>query len=154
MGVGFDRLAPCFFGVDLKCEKMNFRQGHTFTCFLIVEHLNDKYFIRKWALQLLMARRDSWYYFYGSQEPLWHWMMDEADVLLHPDPDDEKVAVTVGCRDIDDFVNELDICLNAGWTAKGPADSPGQPEPQVGLHPCEAPGRHPRLLVGSKVQIR
>ena len=105
----YDRLGPCFFGADLEYGDMNLHQGHTATCFLIVEHTDDEQFIRKQALELLMAC-NGWFHIYGRQEPLWHRILDDTDVLLHPDP--EKFAVTAGYDDMDDFVNELDLSIH------------------------------------------
>lgn len=109
MNTEFDRLGLCFFGADLEYGKMRMRPGHTANCFLIVEHTNDEVFVRKQALELLMAC-NGWFHIYGKQVPLWHRILDETDVLLHPNP--EKFAVTAGYDDMDDFVNELDLSVH------------------------------------------
>ncbi len=74
--------------------------------------MDDEAFVRKQALELLMAC-DGWFHIYGRKEPLWHRLLDETDVLLHPDHYYEKFAVTAGYNDIDDFVNEIDLCIHA-----------------------------------------
>lgn len=110
MATGFDRLGLHFFGADLEYGKMELRPGHTADCFLIVEHTNDEKFVRKQALEFRLAC-DGWLHIYGKQEPFWHRILDETDMLLHPDP--EKHAVTAGYDDIDHFVNELDLSIHA-----------------------------------------
>lgn len=66
----------------------------------------DKDFIKKQALQLLVAGCEN-FNFYGSAESIWHFIVDEVDILLNPDSTSEAVVLTSGWNSINDFVDAL-----------------------------------------------
>jgi len=112
MSARYDRLGPRFFGADLECGEMDLHEGHTVTCFLIVDRIHDEVFVKKQVLQLLVAN-SGLFHIFGKKEPFWHSVIDGMNALHYPCSGCEVSAMTAGYDTIDDFVNELYICIHA-----------------------------------------
>lgn len=102
----YKKLRPNLYSADLFYGKIDLKPGHGFSCFFIVQHTDDKEFIKDQAIQLLLAGCRN-FDFYGKMEPIWHLGFDDADILLNPNSTQETVALTSGWDTIDEFVEVL-----------------------------------------------
>lgn len=91
--------------------KIELNPTHGFSCFFIVEHIDDKEFIKDQALQLLLSGCRN-FDFYGKKKDAWHFGVDEADMMLYPNMTYETVALTSGWVSIEEFVEELHYVLS------------------------------------------
>lgn len=103
---GYEKLRPNFYSADLVYGKIDLKLTHTFSCFFIVQHVDDKEFIKDQAIQLLLTG-GRLFDFYGAKEAIWHLGFDEADILLYPDQQCEDVAMTSGWQTLEEFVEVL-----------------------------------------------
>lgn len=110
--------SPRLHKIDLMSGEISIHPEHAFSCFFIVQHMNDKLFIDQLGQRLLLAGCKD-YTFYGEREPLWHLLFDEADILLNPDAE-EDIAMTSGSSTLEDFADELDSALS--WHREEPYD--------------------------------
>ena len=102
----YEKLRNNLYSADLVYGKIDLKRSHGFSCYFIVEHMDDEEFIRDQALQLLLSGcRD--FVFYGKKEATWHLGVDEADIMLYPDMSDETLALTSSCETLEEFVDDL-----------------------------------------------
>ena len=107
----YEKLSPCFYGVEMFYGKIDLKLTRRFSCFFIVEHTNDKRYIKDQIIQLFLAGcRD--FHFYGAYAPVWRHCWDEVVIMLYPDPTPETVGVAFGWDSIEDFVDELNMELS------------------------------------------
>ena len=102
----YRKLRPNLYSADLVYGKIDLKPGHGFSCFFIVQHIDDKEFIKDQAIQLLLAGCRN-FDFYGEKGPIWHLGFDDADILMNPNSTPETVALTSGWDTIDEFVEVL-----------------------------------------------
>ena len=107
----YEKLRPNLYGAHLVFGKIDLNPTHRFSCFFIVQHTDDKEFIKKQAMQLLLAGCRN-YDFFGEKEPLWHLGFDDVDIMLNPNSTPENVALTSGWSTLDDFVDALDLAIS------------------------------------------
>ena len=107
----YERLRSNFYSADLVYGKIDLKNLHHFSCFFIVQHVDNKKFIKDQAIQLLLAGCRN-FDFFGNKEPIWHLGVDEADILLYPDASSEDVALTSGWQTLEEFAETLDVCLS------------------------------------------
>ncbi len=90
-----------------------FNPNRDISCFLVVEHTDDKDFITNLAHSLLAAGCTT-FDFYGKMEALWHEGVDHEDArMFHC----EKVALTAGHDSMKEFTNELVRMVHDEWPA-------------------------------------
>ena len=103
-----EKLCSNLYGVHLKDGEIDTIPAPNSSCFFIVHHMNIKDCVKKHALHLLLSGcRD--FYFFGNEEPLWHLVFDEVDIMINPDSTTENVALTSGYSTLDDFIETLDL---------------------------------------------
>jgi hypothetical protein len=102
----YERLNFNIYGLDLHYGKIAPVASHSVEIFYIVEHTDDKEFIKKEALQMLQQFGQSYYHFFGSKEPLWHLIFDETDMILNSTK--ESIAMTCGYDSLEEFINEIE----------------------------------------------
>lgn len=102
----YKKLGLNLYSADVHYGKIDLKSTHRFSCFFIVQHTDDKKFIKDQAIQLLLAGCRN-FDFYGKMESLWHSEFDEADILLFPDSTAETVALTSGWETLVEFVDAL-----------------------------------------------
>ena len=108
----YEKLRPNLYGAHLVYGKIDLNPTHRFSCFYIVQHTDDEKFIKKQAMQLLLAGCRN-FDFFGEKEPLWHLVFDDVDIMLNQDLTPESVALTSGWSALDDFVEVLDLVISA-----------------------------------------
>ncbi len=106
-----EQLSPNFYGCELYYGKIDMKKTHGTACFFLVNHKADKEFIKKQALQLIVAGCES-YEFFGKYSEEWHLVLDLADISVNPDSNEETVAITVSHQTIEDFVDPLNEWLS------------------------------------------
>lgn len=106
-----EQLRPNFYGCDLYYGKIDMKKTHVSVCFFLVNHKADTEFIKKRALQLILAGCKS-YEFFGKYSEEWHLALDLADISINPDSNEESVAITVSHQTIEDFVDSLNEWLS------------------------------------------
>ena len=109
--VRYEKLRPNFYSADLGDGKIEMKPAHNFSCFFIVQHVEDKEFIKNLAVQLLLTGCRI-FQFYGEKEATWHLGVDGADILLYPDSSCENVALTMSCQTLEEFAESLDSGLS------------------------------------------
>ena len=102
----YQKLRPNLYSADLITGKIDLRPGHGFSCFFIVEHTEDKEFIKDTAIQLLISRCRN-FYFYGNKKSVWRLVFDDTNSLLFLDSSPETTAHTSGWNTIEDFAGKL-----------------------------------------------
>lgn len=107
----YEKLRPNLYGAHLVYGKIDLNPTHRFSCFFIVQHTDDTEFIKKQAMQLLLAGCRN-FDFFGKKEPLWHLGFDDVDIMLNPNSTPENVALTSGWSTLDDFVEALDLVIS------------------------------------------
>ena len=108
----YEKLRPNLYSADLVCGKIDLDPSHRFSCYFIVQHTDDPEFIKKQAMQLLLAGCRN-FDFFGEKEILWHNGFDDVDIMLNPDSTEETVALTMSWNTIDAFVDALDVDISA-----------------------------------------
>ena len=81
--------------VDLRTGHITLRPNARTICYFIVENITERDKIKKTAMELLLSGCRE-FHFYGKQEPLWHLLFDEVDIMINPDSTTEDVALTAG----------------------------------------------------------
>lgn len=95
--------------LDLYTGVIRYQEGHNFCCFFIVNYMDDAEYIKKHALELLVAGcRD--FHFYGKHAQLWENIFDSVDIYRTSDEDDW--AMTCGGSSIENFVDELSLAIH------------------------------------------
>lgn len=107
----YEKLRPNFYSAHLYIGEINLKVNHTAHFFFIVEHSNNKEFIHKQALELLVPQC-KWFEFYGRYRNEWELGFDEIDIMLHPNDEDEDIALTSSWNDIESFVDTLKFTLS------------------------------------------
>lgn len=107
----YEKLRANLFGVDMFCGRIDLKPTHGFSCFFIVEHTVDKAFIKDQTIQLLLAGCRN-FDFYGAAGPIWHFCVDEADIMTKFEFNTGTVALTSGWSSLEDFVDALDMELS------------------------------------------
>lgn len=51
----YEKIRPNLYGLDMLYGKIDLKPTHGFSCFFIVEHIEDNDFIKRQAMQLLLA---------------------------------------------------------------------------------------------------
>ena len=92
-------------GVDINYGKVSLNPLHYSALFYVVDQIEDKDFIQKEALQMVMQTGVAYVFFYGRKEALWHLAFDTADIQIYGDRED--VICTCTCNSIEDFVDEM-----------------------------------------------
>lgn len=96
--------------LNLYTGVIRYHEGHTFSCFFIVEHTDDKEYIKKHALELMTAGcRNS--NFYGKQAKLWENIYASVDIYKNQN---EYNCTAISTWDkIESFVDALRFELSA-----------------------------------------
>ncbi len=79
--LGSKKLRPNLYSDDLIYGKIDLKPRHDFSCFFIVQHMDNKEFIKEQLLQLLLAGCQH-YDFYGEMKQIWQLGFAEANTLL------------------------------------------------------------------------
>ena len=106
-----EKLRPNLYGCELYYGKIDMNKTHAKACFFLVNHKADTEFIKKQALQFIVAGCKR-YDFFGKYSEEWHLAFDLADISVNPDSDEETVAITVSHQTIEDFVDTLNEWLS------------------------------------------
>lgn len=107
----YDKLRSNLYGAHLIYGEIDLNPTHIISCFFIVEHTDDKEFIKKQAMQLMIAGCRN-FDFFGKKEPLWHLGFDDVDIMLSPNSTLMNVALTSGWSLLDDFVEALNLVIS------------------------------------------
>ena len=106
----YKKLRPNFYSAHLNTGKLDLKPNHTAHFFFVVENSNDKEYMRQQARELLLTP-GLWFEFYGRYRNEWELAFDEMDIMLHPNMDEEEIAMTSSWTDLDSFVDTLDLAL-------------------------------------------
>ena len=109
-----ERLTKNFYGVEILNGVIDLKKDHTYICFFIVEHTTNEDYIKKQALQLL-TEGCKMFNFWGKAEKLWHCCFDEIDIMMNPSCTSEDVALTVSYDTVEDFLEELYVCIKCRY---------------------------------------
>lgn len=108
----YEKLRNCLYGAHHIYGKIDLNPRHTFSCFFIVQHTDDKEFIKEQAMQLLLAGCRN-IDFFGEKESIWHLGFDDVNIILNLYSSPENVALISGWSTLDDFVDQLHRGISA-----------------------------------------
>jgi len=100
-----EKLYQNIIGAELFSGKISPSPNHISEFFYIAENTDNKDYIEKEALQMLLYFGCSDFYFFGRQKHLWSRLFSEAKAKT--DPTNEKCARIMVLDSIDDLVYEL-----------------------------------------------
>lgn len=106
-----EKLRPNFYGCELYYGKIDMNKTHAPVCFFLVNHKADAEFIKKQALQLIVAGCKN-YEFFGKYSKKWHLALDMADISVNPDSNEDEIAITVSHQTLEEFVDSLNEWLS------------------------------------------
>ena len=101
--LGYKCVRNNLYSADLINGRIDFKTGHYSSCFFIVQHTDDREFIKKQAIQLLVAGCQD-FHFFGEKQSIWRRGFDEAILLLQPNATREITAQTKGWCNLEEFV--------------------------------------------------
>jgi len=110
----FECLSRNFYGVEIFRGEIGLSKERAIIFFFIVEHTNEKDFIFKQALQLLLAGSRQ-FIFFGKQKLIWHTAFDKLHMKMFPNNSLEMVAVTSEYKTIADFADEIALCIRCRY---------------------------------------
>lgn len=111
---GFECLSRNFYGVEIFRGEIDLSKERAIIFFFIVEHTNEKDFIFKQALQLLLAGSRQ-FIFFGKQKLIWHTAFDKLHMKMFPNNSMDLVAVTSKYETIADFADEIALCIRCKY---------------------------------------
>ena len=79
----YKKLRPNLFSADLHYGKIDIKPDHYFSCFFIVQHTDDREFIKEQMIQLLLSGC-RWFDFYGDKGAVWEASLEEAHRIVLP----------------------------------------------------------------------
>ena len=104
-----EMIRPDIFVIRLGDEIPEIKQEKKFSCFFIVNRMNDKEYIKSLAKRLLRAGCRE-FSFYGTENSIWHCTVDEEDKeLVH---DEEDAVYTFSVKVMDGFLEELHLDIS------------------------------------------
>ena len=103
-----------YIAFNLLTDTMKRTERKPVVCFFIPTKKYDDEFIKQIALEFI--EQSSWYHFYGQDEPKWHMIFDETDIMLDPDFTEETIAMTCGYDDLEEFADMMDIEIHSKHT--------------------------------------
>ena len=103
-------LGTRFFSAELIRGKIELKPTHSFSCFFIVQHTDDKHFIKEQALQLLLAGCRI-FHFFGTYASEWKCGINEARLLAFPVTTSYTTVESSAWDSLDEFIEQLRIAL-------------------------------------------
>lgn len=110
----FKKLSNQFYSLNLYTGKTDFKLGHNILCYFIVQHPCSEQFIKEQALQLLMTPCRN-FDFYGACSGQWENGFHDVGIMLQPDNNDIKCALTSQWDDLDKFVDALHLAISSRY---------------------------------------
>ena len=89
----YEKLRLNFFSCDLKYGKLELNRFHCCEFFFIVNKPVTDEFLKEQALDLIMSQCKQ-FVFFGKYANVWHNAVDEADIMIHPNINEEEIAWT------------------------------------------------------------
>ena len=107
----YKKLRPNLFSADLHYGKIDIKPDHYFSCFFIVQHTDDREFIKDQAIQLLLAGCRN-YDFYGEKRKIWGTGLEEAYRIVLPENSVENTIRLNRWDTIEGFVAALNKSIS------------------------------------------
>ena len=107
----YKKLRHNLFSADLHFGKIEIKPDHYCSCFFIVQHTDDREFIKDQAIQLLLAGCRN-YDFYGEKRKIWETGLEGAYRIVLPENSVENTIRLNRWDIIEDFVAALNKSIS------------------------------------------
>ena len=106
----YEKIRPNLYGLDMLYGKIDLKPTHGFSCFFIVEHIEDNDFIKRQAMQFLLAGcRD--FNLYGKTEYIWRVCVADVNLLLNQNAASETMTLISCWNTLEEFVDVLGAAI-------------------------------------------